>query len=387
MPDGKFDKLRQAPPIVDGNRPVPSGAKLLCMWAALIAIPFVGLLLLVLGYYAFAKLTYSAYTCGSFARLDDEIGWTLAPSVESCLGGRGVFTRTPWFESPVYTDANGFRAARPGAPTSVGGLMAVGDSYTFGYGVTFEQSYAGELERLSHLPVVTAASPAYSSAQALLLAQRWVPRIKPKAIVYLDNGMWTRDACRGPYRPTAILKPCYWQPPGAAAAELVIPPPGRIAAWAKWGVLPGGMIGPGETGWDYFLVSRPVLQVEHLLTLAGIVSGFGHDFAAVGVDDTAIRRAVLAHLGRLAEAARVPVIFLDSENFYPPDMLDELPASQRAFIDRIGKERWDREVEAPAALLPPDQRTVPHDDHFGAGRHRLIAEMLARELNRLGITQ
>ncbi len=237
-----------------------SRPKLIGMWIVLALIPILALLVLVLGYFAFAKVTFSAYTCGSFATLDDELGWTLKPSVASCLGHRDVrlfSAGRPWFETSVHTDANGFRAARTGGETPAGGIMAVGDSFTFGYGVEFEQSYPGMLASLSRVPVVSVASPAYSSAQGLLLAERWSGKLRPRAIVYLEMGQWVRGACRGSTQPTAITKPCYWQPPGQPEAALVVPPAGRVRAWANWGVLPGGMLGAGEKTWVYFLVSRP----------------------------------------------------------------------------------------------------------------------------------
>jgi hypothetical protein len=53
-------------------------------------------------------------------------------------------------------------------------------------------------------------------------------------------------------------------------------------------------------------------------------------------------------------------------------------------IHCIGKEPWDAAVTRPAASLPPDERRLPHDDHFAPGTHRLIAVLLARGLRRLG---
>jgi hypothetical protein len=146
------------------------------------------LILLVLGYYTFVKLTYPAYACGSFAQLDGEVGWVLKPSATSCLGHRSLFAAQPWFEAPVHTDANGFRAARAGGGTPVGGIVTVGSSYTFGYGVAYEQSYPGVLERLTGTSVVIVGSPAYSAAQTLLLARRWIPRLRPKVLVYSEMG-------------------------------------------------------------------------------------------------------------------------------------------------------------------------------------------------------
>jgi hypothetical protein len=68
------------------------------------------------------------------------------------------------------------------------------------------------------------------------------------------------------------------------------------------GVLPGGVVGAGETGWDYFVNSRPVELLAHALSRAGIGPGFGHDFAAVGVA-TAAQVPVLLHAGGLAAGA------------------------------------------------------------------------------------
>jgi hypothetical protein len=363
----------------------PTGARLVVMWLIMCLLPVLAPVILLLGYYAYHKLTYPAYACGSFARLDDELGWTLQPSARSCLGARDAFNSGPkWYEAPVYTDRNGFRDTKPGAETPVGGIMVVGDSFTFGFGVTYEQSFAAQLSEITGIPTVIVASPAYSSAQALLLARRWIDRLRPRAIVYLDLGMWARDACRGPSRPTAITKPCYWQPPGAENAELVLPPPGRVERWSRWGILPGGIIGVGETGWDYFLATRPVYFTLGLLARVGVVPGFAHDFAAVGVDTKVIRRASMRQLAELAREAGAPLLLLDPKGDFSPPIDDDLNRSQVGFA-RVDPALWQASVTEPAQRLPADQQFVPHDDHFGPGTNHLIAMLLARELRRLGV--
>jgi hypothetical protein len=364
-----------------------SRGKLVAMWSILALLPIVALILLVIGYYSVAKLAYPAYACGSFAKLDGELGWVLKPSATSCLGHRGVFAAEPWFEAPVYTDQNGFRASRAGGTTASGGIVALGDSFTFGYGVSYVQSYAGVLERLTGTPVVVAASPAYSAAQALLLARRWIAPLRPRALIYMEMGAWLRNACRGRTRPTAILKPCFWRPPGGTKTELVVPPTGRVERWGRWSVLPGGMIGAGEVTWGYFLVSRPVLQIAHALARFGLISGFANDFATVGVDEDVIRVAVVGELGRLAEGANVPLVFIDPSDFMPQRLVDALPPAQRSRIHRIGRSRFDQEVTAPAALLPLHERELPHDTHFAPGVNRLVGELLDRELRTLGIVK
>lgn len=396
QPVRKLTSAPSANPLADDQRSLdgrgavrtpssPTGGRLVAMWLILCSLPVIALVVLVLGYYTYQKLAYPAYACGSFAQLDDTIGWVLRPSATSCLGAHEPFSAGErWFEAPVYTDRNGFRAAQPGGDTPIGGVMLVGDSFTFGFGLTWEQSFAAQLGAAVEVPTIIAASPAYSAAQALLLAERWAPRLRPRAIVYLDNGMWTRDACRGGSRPTAIEKPCYWQPPGGAEAELVLPPPGRVAGWSRWGVLPGGVIGAGETGWDYFLVTRPAYQGLGLLARLGIVPGFAHDFAAVGVDDEVIRRASMRHLARLAKTAGVPLILLDPTDAFTHAVQDN-PEFGRIAFERVDSSAWQEAVAGPAQQLLPDERTVPHDEHFGPGTNRLIAALLARELPRLGV--
>lgn len=359
--------------------------KTLAKWLILVSLPLVFAVLCVLGYYAWGKVSYAGTSCGSFAAVDDEIGWVLKPAATSCLGARAPFgDGTPWFQSSVHTDANGFRAAANGGPTPVGGIFAIGDSWTFGFGVDYSDSYPGQLAGAAGLPVVTVASPAYSSAQAILLAERWAPRLRPRALVYLDNGFWNRAACRGPNRPEAILKPCYWPAPGSAEAELVLPPPGRVSRMAAFGVLPGGVLGAGELGWSYFLVSRPLALVTQGLVRTGMASGFAHDFQAVGVDETAIRRATLRHLARLATDAGAPLLLLDPGNAYG-SLLAALPAVEAAAIHHVTGSEWSKAVDEPAAQLPPALARVPNDGHYGPGTNKLIAALVAAKLRQLGV--
>lgn len=366
------------------TEPRISGCKLALFWVILVFIVVMFIPVLVLTYYAIAKVTFTAYSCGSFARADNEIGWSLKVNAASCIGGRAPFSsEPPWFEATVFTDANGLRAVKQGAQTRQGGVMFVGDSWTFGYGVTFEQSFPGQFASLTGMPVAVAASPAYSSAQAVLLAERHLPAAKPRLLVYLDRGMWERAACSGSQRPVAILKPCYWQPFGAVEAELVLPPPGRVERFARFGVSSGGMVGAGEVTWRYFLIARPVALAYSLLTRAGLLSGFQNDFRAVGVDAAVMQRAALRDVLRLRENSGVPMLLLDPDNMWR-DMLASMPEVDRQQIYLVDRTGWNNAVTKPSAALASAEREVPGDGHFGPGTNRLIAELIAAQLRSYG---
>ena len=355
--------------------------KKVLFWGITLSIPFIFLLACILGYYAYHKIKYNDKYCGSFAQIDAQAGWVLKNNASSCYGFWESSNGTRrGFSSTVFTDRNGFRAAAAGGNTAREGIMVVGDSWTFGHGVDYEQSFPAQLAGRTQTGVVAVASPGYGAAQALVLAERWVESLSPKIIIYLDIGHWQRSACTGSTRPHYILKPCYWENPNTSKAELVVPPADFVSTAAAWGVKPGGMLGAGEAGWDYFLISRPVLRVLGLLARTGLMSGMAHDFRAVAVDGLVIRQGVVDHLVRLSVRSGAPVWLLDPGDAYAAfdTQLSALPGPP---VVRIGRAQWSKNVLAPASKLPEDQQRVPLDGHFGPGTNALIAAYLTRLLD------
>lgn len=352
------------------------------MWLVLLAVPVAFPFALVGGYYAYHKVSFGAVFCAPFGQVDDGLGWYLTPNAESCYGMHDPERAGSLaFNSTIFTDENGFRAAAPGARTVVGGYLAVGDSWTFGYGVDFGDSYPGHLERLTGVPVVVAASPGYGSAQAIGLAERWVERLRPRALIFLDFGSWKRSACRGQTRPSFILKPCYWVDPQTDRVETVWPLDGLVSKAYRWGVAPGGMLGAGEDGWGYFLISRPVIRFFGYLVQLGVFPGMAHDFRAVGVEPEEIKRGTVRHLNAVARAAKAPLIVLDPFDDYTA--LAEEFALGGVRVTVIGSEIWQQEVEEPAARLGGSLYRVPYDGHFGSGMNELMARLIARELEKM----
>lgn len=339
---------------------------------------------MILGRYAWGYLSYGGYFCGSFAQLDDNIGWVLKPNAKSCIGGGNPFGGERYFEAPVYTNRDGFRTSQPGGETSAGAVLTVGDSWTFGYGVSYEDSYPGQLDRMIEAPVVILASPAYAGAQATLLAERWSSVLKPKALVYLELGFWERGACSGRTRPWLINKPCFWSPPGQAEAELVLPPDGMVEGFSRFGVLPGGMVGAGEKTWAYFLISRPLSKAQQMLVRVGLLSGMADDFRARNVKGSAIRAALLSKLVEVSEKADVPLVLIDPYNLYA-DLMATFTEVDRFRGVRVDQDRWQVAVGDQMYRLPPEEAHVPHDGHFGPGANRLVAELVRDALGELGV--
>jgi hypothetical protein len=117
------------------------------------------------------------------SRYDPELGWSYPPGT-TVVSRFGSDRR----EIPSHFDDSGLRVRHPGAthdpaaPT----VLFVGDSFTMGHGVFFEESFVGRLEALAGFPyrVVNLGVQAFGTDQSLLMLQRHLHRFNAKVVVY-----------------------------------------------------------------------------------------------------------------------------------------------------------------------------------------------------------
>ncbi len=121
---------------------------------------------------------------------DRELFWTYKPN-QVISGG--------FFAPGTYTiNSLGFRGPEPQATKPANGkrVVCIGESTTFGWGVSDELAYPRQLElQLNRLDpehrqweVINAGVTNYSSYQGVHLAQRWLPVWKPDIVLY--NFSW-----------------------------------------------------------------------------------------------------------------------------------------------------------------------------------------------------
>lgn len=344
----------------------------------MLSLPILFILLCVETYFLTGYWSFRDSYCGSFASLDGEIGWVPRPEAQSCIKGYDSATGTELFSSIVRINADGLRTEATDSPTPVGGILAIGDSWTFGHGIDWADTFSARLALDHGRPAALLASPAYSGAQAVLLARRHIEKVRPAAIVYLELGFWERAVCSGATKPVRILKPCYWTDQ-SGHGQLVMPPEGWVQRAARLGLRPGGMIGAGENTLSYFLISRPVAKVEQALVRIGLLSGLGDDFAAWGreADLEAIRKAHLEQTLALAAQAGARLVLIDPSEIY----LKFLPGKpDAASLIYVGASEWSQRVSGPMQALAANDARVPGDGHFGPGTHKLIAALIAGKL-------
>lgn len=354
------------------------GRKLLFV-IIMLAIPVTLPLATVLGYYAYKKLTSPMNVTGSYGQIDGQLGWRLKPNATSRYWMQNELSGETLFESLVYTNAQGFRAASTGGTAPSGAIVAVGDSWTFGYAVNYDQSFPAQLEKILSEPVVNMAIPAYGSAQVILLLERHLSELKPKVVVHLNLGLWERSLCHGVTLPDHILKPCFWWNPATAEIELIAPRPGYVDAMAAKGVYPGGWLTAGNATWSYYLISRPIAKVKQLLTVSGLMAGHQSEYDVDPVLAPKANMFTLRRMGDLARRHGFRFVLLDP----PGDYAAAYSALAKDYQDSLyyfPPETWHDEIKQPASRLPENERRVPEDGHFGSGMNRLIAEALGRYL-------
>ena len=118
---------------------------------------------------------------GDVMQFDPDCGWSYLPnrSVRRKVGGNDV---------PQYFDDLGSRVRGPAdrhdrtTPT----VMFVGDSFTFGQGLPYEETFVGQIhfELASALQVVNLGVTGYGTDQSLLMLKRNFQRFNTKIVVY-----------------------------------------------------------------------------------------------------------------------------------------------------------------------------------------------------------
>jgi hypothetical protein len=124
---------------------------------------------------------------------DPGSGYTLRPNFR----GREV-SQTHEFDIPVAVDARGLRVQPHPAPPGPG-VLAAGDSMTFGEGVPEDRTYSAVLERELGLPVTNAGVPGYASTQMLGRLRRFLPAVRPRLVLMTLSPQWDRQRCATPF--------------------------------------------------------------------------------------------------------------------------------------------------------------------------------------------
>ena len=285
-------------------------------------------------------------------------GYTLRPG----FTGQEV-SRGHEFSVPVAVDGRGLRVQPHPAPPRPG-ILALGDSITFGEGVPADATYTAVLERTLGVRVDNAGVPGSNSAQMLGRLHRYLPALNPDVVLMTLSPLWDRQRCATPfvYRDGYIVGAGYADrlvllDGNLYLRETRLPVLGTATAYAERYSNLMRLALPALARAGHRLLQHPPAEppaaalaaemeptAQNLATGLRLASGSGARFLALLIDDRGAefsrdRKALQARLDGLG----VPWVAAD----------DLLPGA-----------RWE-------------ELRYPLDTHWNAAGHRRVGEALA----------
>ncbi len=304
------------------------------------------------------------------------------------LGMRYVPGAVWRFRHPEYTveyaiNAEGFRrptSPAAQAPTPVGSLLLLGDSFTFGQGVSYEATWGAKAEELLRqqsvrLHLINAGVQGMDTRSELLLLRELAPRYRPEAVVvgFLINDLYTNIPLdRDPN-------------PGTTSSE-----------WSR--VREGVFVRAGDTHTFHLLqfarrivTSSDAIYAKLYLSAPGRGDFLQLPLAARPRRQLAVTEQLLKQLADECRSLQVPLVVLSIPQQF--QVLYRVTQGERArdidvaFYDRyfadLGKRAGFTWVPTLDALVNADEPTHLYfrlDGHLSAEGHAVVAGVFADAL-------
>jgi hypothetical protein len=356
-------------------------------YAIMIALVIVVPVGAVSGYFLYRKLTFSYDYCEPYGQIDSQTGWRLKSNANSCLKLQNHLTGKVYFDTKIYTNTLGFRSASPQTTLAqTRPIAAIGDSWTFGYGVDYEESFPHFLEKELGVATLNLGVPAYGSGSTLQLFSRHFDTLKPSVVVHFTLGLWTRSICRANEVEKTLL-PCFWIDQHGDA-QFSLPQVGLVEDAAKEHQYPGGYLTSGYKFREMFFILKPREIAQSISTyMAAISKRIGLttplENANSSLSDEHTRKILELELRIYKNIlANTDTLFVldDPRGYYVHSLSEIKQALGRRFI-YLGAQEWEADVASRFKDLPDGEVTVPGDGHYAVGANRLIAKSLANALS------
>ena len=370
------------------------------------------------GYLSIRKMVYSYNYCGAYGKLDAELGWKLKENASSCISLKNHITGKTYFDSNVYTNNMGFRDIKTNINVPKNAIAFVGSSFTFGYGLNYEETFPYLLSQKINFPVVNMGIPAYGSGSSLMLFENYVNQIQP-SLVILYSGAWHWSLCFSKTRPTENLVPCFWWDDQKQQIELIKPQPGKVLKEAKKYSFPSGALSSGYDNLEYFFIIKPLMTLNSIKTKVMKIIWQALGFKEIGpsayeINPSTISRKriqledqslpehnkkyipkpgddevfskidavieyTLRRYAKLAKKHNFILLVLDEMGAHKP-YLENARKDFKVSIIHVGPREFKSEVTNPSLKLSKGSLRIEGDGHFTFKANQLVANMINNSL-------
>ncbi len=279
--------------------------------------------------------------------------------------------------STITTGPNGERST--GAPmTGSAAVLFVGDSTTLCAEVDDERTYPAEVGRRLGVPVVNTGVRGYNTLQALRMAEEWLPRCRPRLLVYTFCHNDVVENMRPSHAPAPV---CVRTATGVEDVE--------AATKGPWGA-PVGVDAPPPTSWTWAWVRDRAVRSSAILSALGDPSrelaarwmAVSQELEGQGSEE--VLRALLVRLRDLATKHGARLVVVEHSSGAPMD--HAFFAAGR--LAKVCAEAGIADLILPGLEPPAERWQAPlllggHDPHLGAAGTAELAERVAAGLRPL----
>ena len=337
-------------------------------------------LFVIISSLVFSKLTQSYSYCNSYGQKDVQLGWVLKKSHESCLSFKNYLAGKTYFESKIILNQYGFRDYKKINNESPE-IIFIGDSWTFGYGINYQDTFASIVQTKTGLNVLNIGVPNYSSLQALYLYKRHLNNFNPKLIIFLNPEILSRALCsKENYRLT--LEPCYTIIDNEV--KIIFPNEEFLNNSIAQNKYPSGFHTAGYNFYEYYFLYKPKYIFNKLLLKIGILSN--NNKPDVNVDYfnkdelKLIKSEELSIISSLTSSKTKFINIMMSQDVYDKKSIDNM--EEKFNFLNLSKKWFDIEVNEKLNLTSNNGR-IEKDGHYNEEANEIIADAIIGVINKI----
>ena len=326
----------------------------------------------------YSKLTKSYSYCNSYGERDSQLGWVLKQSHESCLSLKNHLKQKIFFDTKIFLNQYGFRdnaLLNKNKPD----IVFIGDSWTFGYGINNQKTFASLVSSKTNMNVLNMGVPNYSSLQSIFLYKRFEDEFSPKYVVFLNPRTLTRALCsKEKYQYT--LEPCYSLNDNEVKIHFPSKPYVDIAINKK--IYPSGFHTSGYNFFNFYFKYKPLEIFRKFIKRYGLYNeGYNAEVKPQYFTNFEIELIAKKELSILAELSnqktRVINIMMHSDH-YEKNQIKEIELKKNFINFDIN---WYRENIINKLTYVFNNGKIELDGHYNEDANEIIASEIANLIN------